>query len=79
MVKISITEFRRKMSYYLSLSETEDILIMKNNKEIAALSNPHKHAFYEFLSFADSLPTSDNSKSYEELLEEALLEKNGCL
>ena len=53
--------------------------LMKNNKEIAVLSNQYKYAFYKFLSFADSIPPSDNSKSYEELLEEVLLEKNGCL
>ena len=37
---ISITEFRKHYSKYLSLARSEEIIITKNKKEIAVLTHP---------------------------------------
>ncbi len=40
MITATSTEFRTNFGYYLSLVEKEDILITKNGKSIAKMSNP---------------------------------------
>lgn len=39
-MSITATEFKQNLGKYLELCETEDILITKNGKAIAKLSNP---------------------------------------
>lgn len=40
MITATATEFKANFGYYLSLVEKEDILITKNGKSIAKMSNP---------------------------------------
>ena len=37
---ITATEFKNNLGQYLELAKTEDILITKNGKSVAKLSNP---------------------------------------
>ena len=39
-MKIAATEFKSNFGYYLKLVEKEDILITKNGKTVARMSNP---------------------------------------
>lgn len=38
---ITATEFKSNLGHYLDLAESEDILISRNGKPIAKLSNPY--------------------------------------
>ena len=40
MITASASEFKAKFGYYLKIVEKEDILITKNGKTIARISNP---------------------------------------
>ncbi|MFV0466854.1 MAG: type II toxin-antitoxin system Phd/YefM family antitoxin [Lachnospiraceae bacterium] len=41
-MSITATELKNNLSYYLTLSLTEDIYITKNGKVVSKLSNPSK-------------------------------------
>lgn len=75
MLQITVTELRKKLSYYLKISQTEDILVTKNNKAISVIFSPRKGSFDRFIHFGDDLPKkSPNDKSYKELIGDAIWE-----
>ena len=43
MTKITVTEFRKNVDYYLERSQKEDILITKYGKPFRLLSSNNKH------------------------------------
>lgn len=65
-MSITSTELKRNLSYYLSLSITEDIYITKNGKVISKLCNPSKNKLDSLRSLAGILPSDVN----EDLLKE---------
>ena len=75
MLQISVTQLRKKLAYYLDLSQTEEILVTKNNRAISVISSPRKSSFDRFVHFGDDLPKkSPNDKSYKELIGDAIWE-----
>ena len=75
MIKVSITEIKKKFDYYIELAQKEDILITKYGKPVAILKGLQKEADI------DSLVGKYNPEGKEvdtdKLLEEALNEKYG--
>lgn len=53
---VSATELKQNLSHYLLLSETEDVLITKNGKVVAKLSNPNSNASKVLQSLCGILP-----------------------
>ena len=43
MIKITVTEFRKNVDYYLELSQKEDVLITKYGEAYCLLSSNNKH------------------------------------
>ena len=43
MIKITVTEFRKNVDYYLELSQKEDVLITKYGEAYRLLSSNNKH------------------------------------
>lgn len=67
---ITVTELKKNLDKYLLLAEKEDILITKNNKVIAKLSNPYQNRVEIVKSLVGILP--DDNISDEEILDERL-------
>ena len=44
MITITASDFKSKFGYYIRLVEKEDIMITKNGKSIAKISNPRVSA-----------------------------------
>ena len=44
MITVTASDFKSKFGYYIRLVETEDIMITKNGKSIAKISNPRVSA-----------------------------------
>ena len=75
MLQITVTELRKKLSYYLKLSQTEDILVTKNNIAISLLSFQRKSNWERFIHFGEDLPEKiPNDKSCKELIGDAIWE-----
>ena len=72
---ITVTELRKKLNYYLKMSEKEAIYITKQNKIISVLCSPQSHAIDELLNLKGILEEYDDGKPYEDMIGEALLEK----
>ncbi len=69
-MNITATELKANISKYLTLAESEDIIITKNNKPIAKLTNLHE----DKLSILDSLVgiVKDDGRTLEDWREERL-------
>ena len=77
MCFVTATELKRNLSYYLKLSETEDVHITKNEKTIAILSNPQVVTTARFLELEGSLKGFDDNRPYKEIIGEEIAKKCG--
>ncbi len=71
-MSITATEFKKNLSKYLSLAETEDIYITKNGHIVAKLCNPNLDRVQMASSLFGAVPDSVT-------LEEAKAERRGRL
>ena len=75
MCHVTATELKKNLSYYLTLSLTEDVLVTKNKRIISVLTSPAKNSWEKFIHFGDDLPTKiPNDKSCKELIGDAIWE-----
>ena len=76
MLLVNITEFRKNLSYYLSLAQKEDIHITKNKEVVAILKSPNKN-FYEALNrLAGCLKEFDTGEDYKDMIGEEIMKRN---
>lgn len=68
---VTVTELKNNLGKYLVLSATEDILITKNGKVIAKLTNPYQDRVQTAKSLFGILPAEAN-------IEEAKRERLGA-
>ena len=76
MIKITYTELKKKLDYYLNLSSNEDIFITKNNRVISILTNPADKSFYEFMKMGGCLKQYDDGRDYDDIIGDAIMERN---
>lgn len=74
MCYITATEFKQNLSHYMTLSQSEDVYVTKNNKVITVLTSPTAKGIEKLRSFRGCIPLNDPNISNEELLAEAILE-----
>ena len=77
MCYITATELKNNLSYYLKLSETEDVHVTKNKRVIAVISNPKAIAIQNFISLRGCLKPYDDGKPYKEIIGEEIAKKCG--
>ncbi len=77
MCRVSATELKNNLSYYLKLSQNEDVYITKNDKVISILSNPNDKALHEFLDLRGKFGTVPSNVDLKELVGEEILKKCG--
>ena len=77
MCKITSTELKNNLSYYLALSSKEDVCVTKNGKITAVITNPRDKNFNEFMKLEGCLSEFDNGESYDDLLKEGIMKKCG--
>ena len=68
MLNISISEFRKKLSYYLKLSSTETINITKNGIVVATLCGVNNDYYHNL---------KDTERNYDDLIGEEIMKKCG--
>lgn len=76
MCKITSTELKRNLSYYLDLSSKEDVLVTKNDKVISVLTNPFDKGFYEFMKLEGCM-AGLQEKNVDDLLAEEIGKRCG--
>ena len=70
-MSITATEFKENLGKYLQLAMTEDIIISKNGKPVARLTNPYENRVKDMVSLFGILPPgTDADKESAERLEE---------
>lgn len=72
---ITATEFKNNLGKYLDMAVDEDILITKNGRPIARLSNPYEERLEIATSLAGVLKEHDDGKDYDEIKWEAMKER----
>ena len=77
MCIVTSTELKKNLSYYLQLSEKEEIHITKNKKVIAIIKNPKSNAFEDFLKLRGCLKGADNGLSDEDMIGEEIMKRCG--
>ena len=77
MCFVTATELKNNLSYYLKLSETENVHVTKNKKVIAIISNPKTAAIQNFISMRGCLKQQDNGESYKDMIGEEIMKKCG--
>ena len=75
MNKISVTEFRKKLNYYIDLSKTEEIAITKYGKVVAILSNDDKQYFKTLAKLCGCLKDSDTNENYKDIIGEEIIKR----
>lgn len=77
MCKVTSTELKNNLSYYIELSNKEDVYITKNNKVVSILTSPRDKSFNDFLKLEGCLKKYDNGKDYNDIIGEEILSKCG--
>ena len=77
MCIITSTELKKNLSYYLKLSEKEEVHVTKNKKVIAIIRNPKSDAFEDFMKLKGCLKVSDKDLSTEDMIGEEIMKKCG--
>lgn len=75
MCKVSVTDFRRHLFHYIELCSVEDVLITRRGKVIAVLSNSDKQYYQTLGDLCGCLKADLDDKTYDDLIGEAILEK----
>ena len=77
MCKITSTELKNNLSYYLELSSKEDVIVTKNNRIISVLINPKDRAFKDFMELEGCMKSFDDGKDYKEIIGDEIYKKCG--
>lgn len=74
---ITVEELANNLDYYLTLSNIEDIYVIKNKKIISVLVNPDYRNQRDVIEFAESLPEIDPNFDYDKTIKEEILKRCG--
>lgn len=78
MCYITATEFKKRLGYYMELSNKEDVYVTKNNKVITVLVSPEDKALQNFLALEGILYSPEvEKKTNDEILGEEILKRCG--
>ena len=77
MCRVTSTELKNNLSYYLELSSREDVLVTKNGKVISVITNPNDKNFSDFMKLEGCLSKFDKGQKYDDLLKEEITKKCG--
>ena len=72
---VTATEFKKNLGKYLDMAIEEDVLITKNGKPIAKLSNPYEERLEIAKSLFGILKEYDDGRDYDEVKWEAMKER----
>ena len=75
MIKVNVTEFRRKLPHYIKLCSTEEILITKRGKVVAVLSNPDSSYYNTLFKLYGCL--EDGGENYNDMIGEEIMKRCG--
>ena len=77
MKKVSATELRNHLSFYLDLCAKEEIQITKNGEVVAVLSNPDS-AYYDALyRLWGCMASKDTGEDYDEMVGQEIMRRCG--
>ncbi len=71
---ITVTELRRKLGYYMSMSQFEDICVTKNGKVVTMLTSPRGKSKRDIRSLKGFITLENPNIDYDEILGEAIME-----
>lgn len=77
MRTIAVEELANNLDHYLTLSNIEDIYVIKNKKIISVLVNPDYRNQRDVIEFAESLPEIDPNFDYDTAIKEEILKRCG--
>ena len=73
MRQISITEFRKNLSYYLELCAMEEVRITKYSEVVAVLSRPDTKYYETLTRLYGCLKDCDTGQDYDEMIGEEIM------
>ena len=77
MCRVTSTELKNNLSYYLELSNKEDVCVTTNGKIISVLTNPRDRNYIEFKKLKGCFSEYYDGKDYKESLSEEIAKKCG--
>ena len=77
MRRVSFTELKNNLDYYLELSSKEDVCVTKNGKDIAILTNPRDKNYYEFKKLRGCFAEFYDGQDYKKVIGEEIEKKCG--
>ena len=73
MCYITATQLKNNLSYYMELSNSEDVYVTKNNTVITVLTSPRQRALKQILKYKGILKDIDlKDKSYKDIVAEEI-------
>ena len=73
MCYITATQLKNNLSYYMELSNSEDVYVTKNNSVITVLTSPRQRALKQILKYKGILKDIDlKGKSYKDIVIEEI-------
>lgn len=78
MIRVSITNFKKNLSYYLKVAEREDVYVFKRGEPYTLVQGSKRKAFEEFFKLEGCMadPKYDG-RDYKDIIGDVILEKNG--
>lgn len=73
---VTSTELKNNLSYYLELSNTEDVFVTKNNNVISVITNADTHRMNLVKKIRGAFGTFDQDIDYKKLIADEVVDKN---
>lgn len=77
MCYVTSTELKNNLSYYLELSEKENVFVTKNKRVISVISNPKDKGLENFLAMRGTFGKVSEDADYDEIVKEEILKRCG--
>ena len=77
MCYVTSTELKNNLSYYLELSEKENVFVTKNKRVISVISNPIDKGLENFLAMRGTFGKVSDDTDYDEIVKEEILKRCG--
>lgn len=77
MCRVTSTELKNNLSYYLELSNKEDVCVTKNGKVISIITNPRDKNYLEFKKLKGCFSDYYDGTDYKDAIGEEIAKKCG--
>lgn len=78
MLRVDVNEFKNNVYHYIDLCSSEEIIITKDDEEVAVLFYPYTKYYQTLERLKGCLKDGDTGEDYKDMIGEEIARRCGC-